>query len=107
MVADLQQWQAVSPDGWRWAQWEESYSLFHPETGDTHILTELAALVLQSVSDAPRTTAGLCALTAEMCEIEADAQWRSGMCALLSGLEELELLERRSNVQGGRSPTCS
>jgi PqqD family protein of HPr-rel-A system len=85
----------VAPDGWRWAQWEENYSLFHRETGDTHVLTELAALVLQSVSDAPCTTAALCALTARMCELEADARWCSEMCALLSGLEELELLERR------------
>jgi hypothetical protein len=41
---------------------------------------------------------GLCARTVGMSEIEADAQWRSGTCALPSRLEEPELWERRPNV---------
>jgi PqqD family protein of HPr-rel-A system len=91
---DVHEWHPIAPSGWIWAQWEENYSLFHVETGDTHMLSEIAAFVLQAVSDEPLDTVSLCEMTADMCDVKADEHWLKRICALVGVLEELELIER-------------
>lgn len=91
---DRRAWRAVSPDSWIWAGWDESYSLFHAETGDTHLLTELAAILLEATVDEPRTTQWLCNNAAALCSVPADNAWSSRIGALIDSLEEIELIER-------------
>jgi PqqD family protein of HPr-rel-A system len=90
-------WLAVAPDGWEWAQWEDGYCLFDAEAGDTHVLNELSAALLTYIAKHPRTTDWLCATTAELCEIRPDGAWRSKVQAILTGLGELELIERKAS----------
>jgi PqqD family protein of HPr-rel-A system len=94
--SDLVLWRAVAPDGWRWAQWEDENGLFDAEVGDTHVLNELSALVLSCVARLPRTTRWLYATTAQQCSVDVDEPWRSRIWSLLTSLEELELIERRT-----------
>jgi PqqD family protein of HPr-rel-A system len=91
-----QAWRAVSPDGWIWAGWDERYSLFHAETGDTHLLTDLAAMLLETTVDGPRTTEWLCNNAAALCSVPADNAWSSRIEALIESLEEIDLIERVS-----------
>jgi PqqD family protein of HPr-rel-A system len=93
--SDAVLWRAVAPDGWCWAQWEEENGLFDAETGDTYILNELSALLLSCIAQLPRRTQWLYATTAEQCSVDADGSWRSRIWALLTSLEQLELIERR------------
>lgn len=89
-----QRWLAVQPAGMRWAQWDTDNSLFHGETGDTHVLSEFAALILQAIRDEPRTVAWLSDHSATLCEARDDPRWRRKICTLLRTFDELELAER-------------
>jgi PqqD family protein of HPr-rel-A system len=93
-VPDSRVWRAVSPDGWTWATWDESYSLFNAETGDTHLLTDLAAMLLEATMDTPRSTEWLCHNAAALYRVPSDSAWASRIGALIESLEEIELIER-------------
>jgi PqqD family protein of HPr-rel-A system len=86
-------WRTVNPESLCWAQWDDANTLFHGETGETHLLGELPAAVVQLLSGAARSEASLCAELAALCETANDGPWRQRIAALLSQLETLELIE--------------
>jgi PqqD family protein of HPr-rel-A system len=76
-----------------WAQWDDGYSVFNVDTGDTHMLTELAATVLQALTDEPRSVGWLAETTAEACGICPEGKWHRKIAGLVDTLAELELVE--------------
>ena len=88
-------WTAVRPQEMRWAQWEVDNSLFHAETGETHLLSELPAALLQMISEQPRALPWLCRRSADLCEAPDDASWQEKIESILVQLETLALAERQ------------
>jgi PqqD family protein of HPr-rel-A system len=82
-----------------WAAWEQDNSLFHGETGETHLLSELPALLLRAMARAPQTEDALCTLAAEQCEVRLDAAWRERIRGILGSLEQLELVAKTTQTR--------
>lgn len=94
-VGPTENWSPVNAAGLRWALWEQDNVVFHIETGETHILSELPTLLLEMLQSGPiRTTGELCQASADACGALADAPWQEKVSAVLRGLENLELVER-------------
>jgi PqqD family protein of HPr-rel-A system len=92
-------WAAIDPTGLCWALWSCDNVLFHAETGETHILSELPTLVLRKVQSARAlTTAELGRETADACGTVADHLWQEKVGAILHSLESLELIERQPST---------
>ncbi len=52
-------WRVGSRLPLRWRGWDGEWVVFHPESGDTHLLDPLAAEALRYLESAPATTATL------------------------------------------------
>jgi PqqD family protein of HPr-rel-A system len=82
---------------WRRAQapvWETlpgASAVFDPDSGETHFLAQLPALLLPLVSDRPATAAELVSRLAGPVELDASAD--AQIVAALSYLEDAELVE--------------
>jgi PqqD family protein of HPr-rel-A system len=73
--------------------------VFHAETGETHLLSELPTLVLRMVQSARvRTTDELGRETADACGTVADGLWQQKIDTVLHSLESLELIERQPST---------
>jgi PqqD family protein of HPr-rel-A system len=81
-----------------WAAWEQDNSLFHGETGETHVLSELPALLLHAMAQGPKTEQALCALAAAQCEVASGSPWRQKIHGILLNLEQLELVEQTTQA---------
>jgi PqqD family protein of HPr-rel-A system len=88
-------WSAVGPAGIRCALWQIDNMVFHAETGETHLLSELPTFLVQTLASHPLRTSALCEHVAKVCGTVDDAAWREKLYAMLTRLEELELVERR------------
>lgn len=75
-----------------WRCWDGQTLVFHPASGDTHLVEPLAAAVLQSLQEAPRDAEDLFRLAAAQaaCDPRAAAE---PCAALLVELEALGLVE--------------
>ena len=91
-------WSLVNPDSLTWAVWDQHNALFHGETGETHLLSELPALLLRALADAALSEQALCALAARECDTRSDEPWRQKIHAILLNLEQLELVEQRETA---------
>jgi PqqD family protein of HPr-rel-A system len=73
--------------------------VFHAETGETHLLSELPTLVLRMVQSARAlTTDELGRETANACGTLADDLWQAKIRGILRSLETLELIERQPST---------
>jgi len=52
-------WKLLAEDALHWEQWGEQYALYNSLSGETHLLPEFSARVLQQLSVHPRTAADL------------------------------------------------
>jgi PqqD family protein of HPr-rel-A system len=86
-------WVMVGTAPLRWAVWDRDNVVYHPETGETHLLSELPTLVLQRVQTGAVSTAQLCSETATACGVAADDAWRAKIEAIVRSLANLELIE--------------
>jgi len=91
----LQTWLLVDPAGVRWSLWEVDNAVFHAETGETHLLSELPTFLVQMLATGALRTSQLCSQAAAACGATDDAAWRASILAMLERLEELELVEQR------------
>ena len=96
--------QAKSTTGWKilgegvlhWEQWGEQYALYYSLSGETHLLPEFSARVLQQLSVHPRSVV---ALARELCEGSAetcDLKFEEHVSQLLVQLQAAGLVE---NIQ--------
>ncbi len=52
-------WRAASRAPLSWRQWGDEAVVFHPDSGDTHLLDALAAEILRRLESAPASRAAL------------------------------------------------
>ena len=91
-----------SATGWRifeegalhWEKWGEQYALYDALSGETHLLPEFSASLLQLLSTSPRTLAEvageLCLDSEEIC----DQAFLEHVSQLLAQLQEAGLTEK-------------
>ncbi len=51
----MQKWQVVGTSPLVWREWNNQFVVYHPPSGDTHLLTAVAASVLRALESAPRS----------------------------------------------------
>jgi PqqD family protein of HPr-rel-A system len=76
-----------------WAALTPEHAVFNYETGETHLLTALPALVLQTLQAGTQGFDALCCATAALCDVADDAPWRTKVASALAGLAAVELAE--------------
>ncbi|NBC13763.1 MAG: HPr-rel-A system PqqD family peptide chaperone [Gammaproteobacteria bacterium] len=87
-------WTAVNADVLRWVAWEADNAVFDGETGETHLLSELPALLIHTLAAGPQDVEALSALTAAECDTALNDAWRDKIHRLLIDLAHLELVEQ-------------
>ena len=55
-------WRAVSASSHHWHQWDGEYLVYNDRSGDTHLLTDIAARLLRRLEDRPMAVDDLVAL---------------------------------------------
>lgn len=65
-------WKILEEDALHWERWGEQYALYDSLSGETHLLPEFSARVLQQLSVRPRTAdalaEALCSGSGESCD---------------------------------------
>jgi PqqD family protein of HPr-rel-A system len=79
-----------------WSFCQTENLLFHGETGETHLLSELTTAVMQQLLEGPRSVTELYAPIAASCGYLDDAKSRRKLDAVLRSLADLELVEQRN-----------
>ena len=87
-------WSTIADSELYWENWGKQYAVFDSLSGETHLLPELAALVLRKLSGRGCTASELaeavCAETGEMC----DEPFRIIIIRLLQQLQGVGLVEK-------------
>jgi PqqD family protein of HPr-rel-A system len=78
----------------QWQTWTSDYSVFNPETGETHLISELPAAVLELVAQGAPPLHLIAAGLAADCDVEMTADWERKIAGVLTNLEHIELVER-------------
>lgn len=86
-------WRGLPPERLLRESWDEASLVYHRDTGETHLLGPLADQALLLLQEAPLNLDQLAARLADLCEIQADFQWRQRIEALVAELAALELVE--------------
>jgi PqqD family protein of HPr-rel-A system len=89
-------WAPVDPGGLRRSLWQLDNAVFHAETGETHLLSELPTFLVEILAAGALSTAQICEHAAEACGAADNETWRENIAAVLERLEGLELVERRA-----------
>ena len=55
MSQNRNRWRVSSRAPLKWREWDGEWVVFHPDSGDTHLLDPFAARVLKRLEDAPAT----------------------------------------------------
>jgi len=80
--------------GLHWVSWSTTDAVFHAETGETHLLSEMPSLALRLLQTEALSTEDLCVRCAAASGNTDDGPWRRKMLAVLNSLEDRELIER-------------
>ena len=88
------QWRlaAVSADNIQ--SWGQESVVYHPQSGDTHLLDVAAAHIIQSLSKNKCDTATLCAGLASQLDVDINGDFEAYVDELLVELTSLSLIER-------------
>jgi PqqD family protein of HPr-rel-A system len=78
----------------RWRRWDGQHIVYHRQSGDTHLLNELAARILRRLEEGPAEPGELASHAAAVLGIEADGPLLRQIPELLSRFEELGLVDR-------------
>ncbi len=65
MSQDRNRWRVSSRATLKWREWDGEWIVFHPDSGDTHLLDPFAARVLERLEAAPADAATLVQRLAE------------------------------------------
>jgi PqqD family protein of HPr-rel-A system len=76
-----------------WRVWDDEFIIFHPLSGDTHLLDYFSAEVLKSIEDAPAECAEIAAFISRKFEIDLDEKLVDRIEELLSKFSKLNLIE--------------
>ena len=86
-------WKGAAPDALLWVAWENDFSLYHRDTGETHLLSALPAELVRQLAGQVMSTETLAERLAQLCEVENDAHWQGRIQSLLRDLQALSLVE--------------
>lgn len=90
-------WSLFSPDYLVWRTWDEDeHVLYHTCTGDTHILSDVAAELLDLLEVKDLTSLELSNLCAATFGIEPDESFRQHVAEALKQFDDLGLVELAS-----------
>lgn len=93
LVSSTTQWIAAPGADLRWRIWDQQVVVFHPPSGDTHILNPLAAEALRHLGDGPASAGQLTEHIAALFELQADGELHRQMEQCLTQFAELGLIE--------------
>ncbi len=87
-------WRVISSYPLAWRTWDdEEYVVYHPGSGDTHVLNAMSAELLRRMEDASTTRAELVSHCVEVLGIEPDEEFARQIDHLLNELNDLGLIE--------------
>ena len=89
-------WKILEEDALHWERWGEQYALYDFLSGETHLLPEFSARVLQQLSVCPRTADALAQELSEGSDESCDPAFIEQVSQLLVQLQAAGLTE---NVQ--------
>jgi PqqD family protein of HPr-rel-A system len=89
-------WKILEEDTLHWEQWGKQYALYDSLSGETHLLPEFSARVLQQLSVRPRTAGVLAKVLCEGSNEVCDPAFIKQVSRLLVQLQAAGLIE---NVQ--------
>lgn len=88
------QWAIAARDSLLWHAWPEAYSLYDRQSGQTHLLNELPAELVRTLTLAPRTTPELVEHIAGILQAPATDPLRNTVEHALQQLEGLRLIRQ-------------
>ena len=82
-------------DSIHWHSWQDGFVVYHPLTGDTHLLGKAAAHILVALQQSTADTRSLSLSLADMMEVSTSTEFMKQMNQILTDLDTLALIERR------------
>ena len=79
-----------------WETWGNEFTVYHRQTGETHILNALPVEIIHLLDETSMTTDELAGELAVRCEVEETSSWSDKVAALLENLHSLSLVEKAS-----------
>jgi PqqD family protein of HPr-rel-A system len=86
-------WKVVDVGRLRWRFWDGESVVFHPASGDTHLLNPVAAEALHVLQQGPLDAGALARSVASRLDLEADGELAEKVGRLLDELGQLGLIE--------------
>lgn len=86
-------WKVCGSSGLCWRAWDDEHVVFHPASGDTHLLNAFTAEVLRALEECPATGSELTQLLAPACDAGGEPSLREQIDNLLTRFHELGLIE--------------
>jgi PqqD family protein of HPr-rel-A system len=90
---DDTRWRVQGTAGLCWRAWDDEYVVYHPASGDTHLLNAFTAEVLRALEECPASTSELAQFCAPACDAEDEPALRQQISNLLARFHELGLIE--------------
>lgn len=95
-------WQVASDADLRWRVWDDDEPIvYHPRSGDTHILNPLSAAALQLLQQQQATCSQIVDHVADLFTLKADGQLLQQMEECLSQFHKVGLIESQAGKQLG------
>ena len=90
----MSRWAAVIDVTSSCRNWDNEYVVYHPESGDVHLLNEVSFTALQILTEEPETPANLAARTAERLGYLSDAAFEKGIAHMLEQFRCAQLADQ-------------
>ena len=76
-----------------WKSWAEEYLVFNNASGNTHLLTPIAARALRLLENAPLTVDEIAKKIAAEADVDVDDELVDQVATLVANLDDLGLIE--------------
>ena len=86
-------WRIVGPEQLVWRLLDADWLVFNPNSGDTHLLNEVAAQALRAMEQGCLSLGELTGQVAQVLDVKVDQRFSESVTRLLSDFEELGLVE--------------
>jgi PqqD family protein of HPr-rel-A system len=87
-------WKVHGSSGLCWRTWDDEHVVFHPPSGDTHLLNDFTAEVLRALEECPATESELTQLLSAACTTPHESDLREQINNVLGRFHELGLIEQ-------------
>ena len=85
-------WASPPAEELLWDAWENSFTVYHRVTGETHLLNALPAEIVHILSKDPLSLNELSTRLAVSCETEANQEWCGMVLNILNNLYSISLV---------------